>query len=78
MDKSDVNRLAVQKLLEWPGQSPNKSQETAMKLAFLTTAALVLSVTFAMADCPGHSAQSAKMEKPQTTASVETTMPTQK
>ncbi|GAA5623333.1 hypothetical protein Brsp04_03228 [Brucella sp. NBRC 12952] len=49
-----------------------------MKLAFLTTAALVLSVTFAMADCPNHSAQSTKMEKPQTTASVETTMPTQK
>ncbi|GAA5628606.1 hypothetical protein Brsp05_03905 [Brucella sp. NBRC 12953] len=49
-----------------------------MKLAFLTTAALVLSVTFAMADCPGHSAQSTKMEKPQTTASVETTIPTQK
>ncbi|MBD7992735.1 MULTISPECIES: hypothetical protein [Ochrobactrum] len=49
-----------------------------MKLAFLTTAALVLSVTFAMADCPGHSPQSSKMEKPQTTASLETTVATQK
>ncbi|KYB45096.1 hypothetical protein AB664_01770 [Brucella anthropi] len=78
MDKSDVNRLAVQKLLGWLRQCTKQSQETAMKLAFLTTAALVLSVTFAMADCPGHSAQSTKMEKPQTTASVETTMPTQK
>ncbi|MGW6778493.1 hypothetical protein ACWF50_10630 [Brucella pseudogrignonensis] len=48
-----------------------------MKVAFLTAAALALSVTFAMADCPGHSAQSTKMEKPQTTASVQTSVPTQ-
>ncbi|MEJ5899588.1 hypothetical protein [Ochrobactrum teleogrylli] len=50
-----------------------------MKVVFVTTAVLALSVTVAMADCTYHNAQSStKMEKPQTTASAETTAPTQK
>ena len=50
-----------------------------MKVVFVTTAVLALSVTAAMADCTYHNAQSStKMEKPQTTASAETTAHTQK
>ncbi|EEQ93018.1 Hypothetical protein OINT_2000148 [Brucella intermedia LMG 3301] len=54
-------------------------RETDMKVVFVTTAVLALSVTGAMADCTYHSAQSStKMEKPQTTASIQTTAPEQK
>ncbi len=54
-----------------------------MKVVFVTTAVLALSValsvTGAMADCTYHSAQSStKIEKPQTTASIQTTAPEQK
>lgn len=48
-----------------------------MKVTFLTITALALSVSFAMADCPGHSAQSTIIEKPQTAASIQTNIPKQ-
>lgn len=50
-----------------------------MKVVFVTTAVLALSVTAAMADCTYHNAQSSTMmEKPQTTASIQTTASEQK
>jgi hypothetical protein len=49
-----------------------------MKVTFLTLTALALSVSFAMADCPSHSAQSTKTEKPLTTASIQSPASTQK
>lgn len=55
-----------------------RTEEKDMKVAFLTITALALSVSFAMANCPGHSAQSTKIEKPQTTASIQTTAPIEK
>lgn len=54
-----------------------KWMEEVMKTVLVTIAALALSATAAMANCTYHSAQT-KTEKPQTTASVETTAPTQK
>jgi len=52
-------------------------KEEVMKVILVTVAALALSATAAMANCPSHSAQT-KTEKPQTTASIQTTAPTQK
>lgn len=48
-----------------------------MKLVLVTTAVLAFSASAAFAGCPAHNAES-KMDKPQTTASIQATVPTQK